>query len=87
MTPAEINRKISEMRGLEFDCCVTPDWTGSEDASAVLLEEMPVRFALELCPSGLWDAGIQGTGNWRASKDRKTAIALAWLACMERGRK
>lgn len=65
------------------------DWTGSEDASAVLLEEMPspelcrTRFASGhdgwMCRPdiGISTATIEGESE--RSKERKTVIALAWL--------
>lgn len=59
------------------------DWTGSEEASAVLLEEMPEPQLL----CAVWD----GIKSWRCDPyynsnivkldaDRKRAVALAWLA-------
>lgn len=85
MTNDELNRKISEVRLGKAETAWTPasihpDWTGSEEANAVLLEEMKGRVKwrdeesawVANCNNGeLVTIGIH--------VDRKVAIAKAWL--------
>ena len=61
------------------------DWTGSEDANAILLDEMPWADLSKQDPSREWRCdplggaeGPDGDGFSIYDKDRKTAIALAW---------
>lgn len=66
---------------LKDDLGINPrDWTGSEEASAVLLEEMPEPLLFLMVDARQWwcdpDSRQETTAE---SPDRKVAIALAWL--------
>lgn len=95
VTSSELNRKISELRLQDSKGTVASiaelhlkyqiDWTGSEDASAVLLEEMLVggfHFAMWPQPDGTvvlhYADGLSDSR--RVHGYRKTAIALAYAA-------
>lgn len=88
---SEINAQISEARGvhktecgwhdLEAKWCwsETPDWIGQEDASAVLLEDMPEHTSLKR--GERWACEAWTGTKWAVAghADRKTAVALCWL--------
>ena len=88
MTNDEINRKISEMRVVEcvrhsndtYSEVQSPrDWTGSEEASAVLLEEMPLPHVWKN-PNREWACEPDLNAEViESANERKCAIALAWL--------
>ena len=83
MISGEINRAVSETKGFDFATTRSedmPDWLTDEAASAKLLEEMPEPTLMK--DLGQWMCDPDGTSNpdlCRFAKDRKTAIALAWL--------
>lgn len=96
MSNEELNRKISEARkewNRRFSGKIEPkDWTGSEEASAVLLEEMPfpvVEKRLDIeATTAQWHCMVDPRADadgpphavtFGVNQDRKTAIALAWL--------
>lgn len=85
MTNEELNLKITALRGpllhQSGGADLDPDWAGSEDASAVLLEEMPNpglsrggRYKEWSCLPDISDLSIE-------IRDvvRKRAVAIAWL--------
>lgn len=87
ISATEINRKISSVRhktrcGCEYwaDSADNQNWTGSEDASAVLLEEIP-NPAISRGTLRMWSClpDILDLRNELQHADRKIAIALAWL--------
>lgn len=83
MSDDAINRKIATARnhwfitGGDSSTNKPHDWTGSEDASAVLLEEMPDPMLWKESET-LW--GCEPfNGASEHHRDRKVAIALGWM--------
>lgn len=65
--------------GKPFSDSEVPDWTGSEAASAVLLEEMPQPTVIRAATGNWLCQPRSGSIDFESHEDRKVAIARAWL--------
>ena len=74
------SRRLNSESGFRYWHIEPRDWIGSEDASAILLEEMPDGVIEHF--DGNWSCSFYALKTGRiniTNKDRKRAIAMAWL--------